>query len=163
MSSEKGLWRTVRSALRPYGRLQRVESRETGAGIPDVYCRIRGEASWLELKEVARWPRDPASPLVIGNLTLAQVRWLEEERSAGGDAYLLARVGRTFLLLDAPTARLVFERRLTRARVLDRALVHADGRFPTLPVVWHLTRRTREARRASDREKTCLQPELESV
>jgi hypothetical protein len=37
--------------LKPYCKLiQRIESGETGRGIPDIYCRFTSDEQWLELK-----------------------------------------------------------------------------------------------------------------
>ena len=140
VSSERALWGTMRRTLAPFGRLVRVESPIT-PGIPDVYYCLRGVSGWVELKEHDAWPVRPGTPLRLRHLRLDQVVWLEGERAAGGSAFMLLQIGRDYLLLDAPVVRGVFRRELTRAAVTAAAVVYAQGRFPTAPLLRALTRR----------------------
>ena len=141
MTRESDFWATVRRALTPYGRVVRIESGSTASGIPDVSYCLLGHAGWLELKQVAEWPKRATTPLRIDHLTLEQVLFLEQWAAfpARGRAHGLFRVANDVLLLDAATVRCVFDRTITRADLLTQATVHGTGTFPTLAIVRALT------------------------
>lgn len=63
------------------------------AGLPDVAYCLEGQAGWLELKWIPRWPRRVAT--LDLKLTPAQARWLEGYQAADGCAYVLLGVGET--------------------------------------------------------------------
>lgn len=80
---EKKMWKYLGPKLRPYGHFERIESHETGVGIPDVdYC-IKGYCNHLELKYSEREK---------GGLRLrpSQVGWFRKRIHAGGQPWLLA-------------------------------------------------------------------------
>lgn len=68
-------------------------------GTPDVNY-LHG---WIELK-VARPPRRAGSPIAVPSFTPQQRVWLRRRWDAGGEAWLLLRVGSTHFLLDGRTA-----------------------------------------------------------
>lgn len=140
MTSERGLWRTARRSLRPFARLVRLES-SVGLGIPDVYYRLRNRdvAGWLELKELDRWPVRADTPIRIPSLTRQQASWLAEEWGAGGRAHLLLQVGPDYVLLEPATVLGIYRREVSRGGVEAAARVIGRGRFPTVPLVAHLT------------------------
>lgn len=138
MGSERGLWRTLRANLSPYGRLVRIES-ETEAGISDVAYCINGHAGWLELKEIAGWPKRSSTKVRVPSLTLDQVIFLERWVAAGGDAYLLLQVDSTYLLLTATAARALWNG-VPRAELENLALVEGTHHLPTLALVRALTK-----------------------
>lgn len=140
MTSERNLWTTTRRHLSPHGRLVRVESPLTEAGIPDVSYCLRGHAGWLELKEVAEWPKRATTPLRIPNLELEQVIFMETWEWADGSAHLLLQIEREYLLLSSDVTRGVLERKLTRSDVTTRASAWGRNVFPTAAVVKALTR-----------------------
>lgn len=144
MSQESALWKTMHKALATYGHLDRVENR-VGVGMPDVAYLLRRSpvaqavAGWVELKYEPAWPRRAATPVVFKKLTLDQVTWLEDYATLGGRAYLLAQVGRDYLLLRTGTLRALYERRLSRLTLEHQALVFAADRFPAIGVLKCLT------------------------
>ena len=66
--TERALWRTVRTALAPYGSLVRIENK-VELGTPDVLYCLRGVTGLLELKQIndcssgrtsmRQWRREP--------------------------------------------------------------------------------------------------------
>ena len=135
MAGERNLWRAVRAALAPHGRLCRVEDRTT-AGTPDVLYRLRRTPrepwawGWLELKALPRLPARAGTPVRVRSLTLEQVLFLE-----AWDGHLLLRVSQHYFLLDATGARALFNRELTFGGLLEVAAVAWRERLPARLVV----------------------------
>ena len=136
--TESSLWSTARRHFAPYGRLKRIENRADN-GTPDVYYSFPGgRRGWIELKHLDRWPARPGTPIRIDHLTLDQVLWLEEEARMGGRAFLLLQVDRTYILLQAWHARLIYEGEMTQDKLRKMALVCEDGAFPALEIIQFL-------------------------
>jgi hypothetical protein len=97
VSLERGMRKTIIKALRPLDAV----SIENGcaAGTPDVNF-VDG---WVELKSVDRWP-PRGGPLRIEHFTNHQRVWLLRRRRAGGQAFLLLKVGQDWLLFDGQVA-----------------------------------------------------------
>lgn len=110
MTSERALWVRARRALAPYGRLVRVENRAE-PGTPDVAYCLLGVEGWLELKEDPL-PK-PGAPIKLRELTLGQVLWAEAWHAAGGRAWLLAQLGRSYALLTPGEVRAAWNGALT--------------------------------------------------
>jgi len=83
-------------ALRPLHAMA-VENR-VQPGTPDVEF-IGG---WVELKSVSAWPR-LGGPVRVGHFTTVQRLWLRKRCEKGGTAWLLLRVGKSWLLFDGAT------------------------------------------------------------
>lgn len=140
--NESYLWTVVREKLSPFGSLARVENK-LGLGMPDVVYSlehpktgIRGNG-WLELKNLARLPARPDTPLVIAHLTKEQVDWA---RDWTGSVHMLLRAGNWFLLFDPAQMREIYNREMTASQATDVALVCRNGKFPTGDLVRWLTR-----------------------
>ncbi len=120
---EKSFWRTTRVALKPRGRLVRVENR-AGTGTPDVYWRLPTTGAWIELKV--------AIPTAEGGrdfgITREQLLWLADEVAAGGPAFVLLRVKRVTYLVRGDRAALL-EGTLTHAELTELADVTCVGRL----------------------------------
>ncbi len=117
MTEATQVWGVCRKHLGPFGHLQRIEN-STEKGVPDFnYCIMSCEG-WVECKIGQREGIKPNS------LTLDQVRWLERRAAAGGRAFLLVRVGRLWLLYDAPRTRALYQ------GLSPRGLFCVSGRFP---------------------------------
>jgi hypothetical protein len=142
LTSERALWHTVSRCLSPHGKFQRIESLDTGAGIPDVVYCVRGHAGWLELKEAGAWPSRPTTTLNVKHLTLEQVLFAETWERSRGASRLLLQVERDYLLLGPDQMRGLFERKLTRDMLAAGALAYGSGKFPTEAVVAVLTGRS---------------------
>ncbi len=108
---ERNLWRSLRTTLRGYGRLVRIEN-VAGVGTPDVYWRLPGTGAWLELKVEAA-----GQSFSIGR---AQIAWLADEVAAGGPAFVVLRVGRATYLIRGDRAELL-EGVLTDAELAELA------------------------------------------
>ncbi len=134
------LWASARRHLSPYGCLQRIET-STAPGVPDVAYCLLGASGWLELKEVASWPKKPETPLRLNSLTLDQVLWMERWERAGGSAHVLLQAGRDVLLLSPLFARRIYENRATRPALEAAALARGEGTFPTAALLRALSRR----------------------
>ena len=64
-------------------------------GTPDVNC----SAGWLELKSLREWPKRESSVVVPPHFEPEQRFFLRHRCTAGGNAWLLLRVGREWCLL----------------------------------------------------------------
>ena len=150
MTSERGLWGSLRKHLSPFGKLERIEN-AAGIGTPDVaYCLRHPTADgvtparsgWLELKELDAWPKRPLTPIRIPKLKLEQVLWLESWDRAGGAAHALLQVERAYFLLPPRTVRAIWDRQVTRAEInlfwLDAR--GESGSFPTRSLLKCLVR-----------------------
>lgn len=96
-----------------------------GAGTPDVNF-IGG---WMELKSMDHWPRgtgagEPA--LIIEHYTQTQRVWSIKRWRKGGLVLLLLKVGRDWLLFEAPIAA-EFVGRVNRERLFEVALESWKG------------------------------------
>ena len=89
--------RTVVTALRKLGAIA-VEN-SAYPGTPDVAYRD----GWIELKHVAKWPKNPTRPLRIRHLTQQQRAWWLRWTMYGGRVHVLLQVGRKEWLLLDPT------------------------------------------------------------
>jgi len=91
MSTESQLWSWLRGVL-PYGHWIRVENR-IELGTPDVNGCVRGHDVWLELK-YSKKVLPATSPFKKRGLSKEQVIWLQERAGVGGNAWIVAGVGR---------------------------------------------------------------------
>lgn len=111
MGSESALWTATRDRLAEYGELTRFEP-SIVRGIPDVYYALledHGDSpaygqGWLELKHVHAAPKRPRTP-VRYKYRAGQVEFLARHWRLRGHAYVLAQVGKLYLLHngDAPS------------------------------------------------------------
>lgn len=104
------LWKNLRVRLKRYGMLVRIES-PISYGIPDVSyalafvdtftakARVNKGQGWLELKHVPSVPKRP-NTLVRYKYQPGQVEFLKNWWQLGGHAYVLAQVGRWYILHD---------------------------------------------------------------
>lgn len=131
MSNEHQMWDYTRTRLAPYGRLKRIEnSIPSEVGTPDVYYRLKfpggGEqpnfSGWLELKHLEADDVEEHKALKIPTLTLDQVMWLEDEWKLGGNAFLLLRVGKAFMLLEPSSVRAIYHEFCTYAHIRHEAV-----------------------------------------
>lgn len=97
MASETSMRRAVVEALRPLDAVA-VEN-PAYPGTPDVNY-VEG---WVELKSLDRWPPRWRA-VVVRHFTPEQRVWLRRRRAARGEATLLLRVGREWLLFDGEYA-----------------------------------------------------------
>lgn len=72
---ERLLWEQIRAGMGYAWHCQRHEDRFT-VGIPDVSFGIGGRDGWMELKSIAKPPRDPSAPFDIPGLSVAQRNWM---------------------------------------------------------------------------------------
>jgi hypothetical protein len=141
--TESATRKTFTGRMRPYGHVEPIEVKIT-SGIPDynyaLRCRNRTGEGWCELKWLAQWPKKPATPVRLPSLKLRQVLWMEKRHKVGGRVSMLLQVGRaTYLLLGAPTVRLLFDRKLTALDLMFQARVCSTDGFPTKDILEALT------------------------
>lgn len=127
MTSERGLWHTLRREMSCFGELRRIENR-VDLGTPDVVYCLQSYCGFLELKELDVWPK---RWLTIDCLTKEQVLWLRAWERAGGTAHLLVQVERSYLLFDPDAANLIYTRSLPSASAREVAKVYGEGCLPT--------------------------------
>lgn len=103
--AEKDLWKNYRDHMRKYGHLQRIENM-VGVGVCDIsQClRIpgstRGVESWVELKQLPSWPRDPEAIVKVDHYTPQQRNWQRARGQAGGRVYVFIQIDKDFLLFS---------------------------------------------------------------
>jgi hypothetical protein len=137
VSSEDGLWKTMRDKVGVFLCLHRVEN-SCEKGTPDVAWagKIPSSASrcsgWLELKH-GEWPAKPTTPLNIPKLYLEQVQWQEEWHEAGGKVATLIQVDRDYLFVSPMVLRLIYERRATQSAL--QQYIIGSKIFPTTQLI----------------------------
>jgi len=134
--SENALWITVRSRLTSFLEMERVENR-VAAGTPDIWWCARPPldpaSGWIELKYLDRWPVRSHTPVVLPKLTLSQVLFAERAARCHVSSIMLLKVDGPdggYGLWDAEAMRAVFEREMTRADMMRRALAWFDAAIP---------------------------------
>jgi hypothetical protein len=92
-------------------------------GTPDVNCL----AGWIELKQIDDWPRRESTPVQVHHFRPEQRTWLRARCEHGGNAWVLLRVGKEWLLLWGAQAASELGR-LPRALLVNLAVRHwPDG------------------------------------
>lgn len=93
MSSEAGLWDSIRANVGHRGHFSRIEYNPS-AGYPDLSYCIKGEEGHIELKHIDQAPVRPTTQ-VFGEKGLrdAQIAWAHTRCKHGGRVYIVARVG----------------------------------------------------------------------
>jgi hypothetical protein len=91
--SEKTLWGYLRGLV-PIGKYTRIETGETGPGVPDVYYRLQAKKNgWMELKD----SRTPNAEIPFktedDGLHTTQLDWIRDEVRMGGTVWIVARAG----------------------------------------------------------------------
>lgn len=117
------MWEALRPRMKPLDAC-RVESRETGSGIPDVNY----VAGWMELKAADRWP-PRGGPLRVYHFTPEQRNWLSRREWAGGKAFLMLKVGKSEWLLFAGRVAAACLGDSTQAQLYEAAI----ARWTRLP------------------------------
>jgi hypothetical protein len=84
-------------------------------------------SGWIELKHLDEWPVRVDTTVRFRELTLEQVLWSE---NWPGNAWLLARVRRDYMLFSKREIRRVYEG-LTSVELLGHAAMLGGPRFPT--------------------------------
>lgn len=115
MGSEHAFWRQFRDKLTEHqyvgptkGRIMRVENGSIEQGTPDTFyafaaavdddlVRYRPSQGWIELKHVEHPPKRRTTP-VRYKYRPGQVEWLAEYWELGIKAWVLAQVGREYML-----------------------------------------------------------------
>lgn len=101
--SEAALWKALRSRLSKHGEMYRVEN-PIIPGTPDVHYALRVDncpgmrgQGWIELKYTPSLPARETTPVRYG-WRPGQRAFLGRYWDLGGHAYVLAQVGREYLL-----------------------------------------------------------------
>lgn len=94
MANERMMRKQVVEALRSLDAIS-IEN-GVGLGTPDVNYAD----GWLELKDVDAWPAHPETPLALPHFTPQQRVWHLKRARAGGESYVLLKVGEDWALLD---------------------------------------------------------------
>lgn len=105
-----------------------------GVGTPDVNCT----KGWLELKEVKSWPKKWDTPLRIPHFSQEQRVWLARRANAGGNCWVLLKVGKDYLLLE-PKHAILFLGYAIRQTLVDLASWKSLGSFDEAGLLQYLT------------------------
>ena len=93
MGQESNLWDRLSSYYSGFdGLLQRIESRDTAAGIPDVYFASAGVAGWIELKARKSFPVRKETCVRLETYTEHQRRWLAAAWASGVTVFICADI-----------------------------------------------------------------------
>lgn len=130
MTSERGLWHTVKRELGPYGRLKRIENR-VDTGMPDVLYCFAGVTGFLELKEEESWPSRATTPVTVKCLTNEQVEWHKWWKSGGGKVHTLLQVSKDYLLLTPDDTKRLYQKEFPKDALINAAIVFGSRRLPT--------------------------------
>jgi hypothetical protein len=97
---------------------QRIED-SLSVGVPDIYCCYCGVSCWIEAKYVDpdKLPKRPDTPVRIG-LQPEQAVWLRNHKLAGGQAYVVCKIGREWLCFSDHFERLATGVPLERLRMI---------------------------------------------
>lgn len=125
--AEKNLSHRFVDRMRKYGHVQRVENL-IGVGICDINLCIRGTESWVELKQLPNWPRDPDAIVKVDHYTPQQRNWQRARGSAGGRVYVFIQIGGDFLLFSWSVA--IATLGLSPRAVLDAGALLHSSTFP---------------------------------
>lgn len=88
-------------------------------GTPDINY-LHG---WIEVKVVKKWPKDETAVVLVPHFTPQQRVWLRRRTEAGGEAYMLLKIGQSWLLFDGKTAAEIVGR-APRNQLLSSAIQH---------------------------------------
>lgn len=105
----------VLAALRPLDPIYVENAARAGCG--DVNY-VEG---WLELKWLASWPKRPETPVNLPEFTPQQRVFLVKRCRAGGQARVLLRVGKSWLLIPGLWAALRLGKGATKSEIVKAA------------------------------------------
>ncbi len=74
-------------------------------GVPDMSYGYKGRCGWIEFKSIHRWP---VRRVRVRDLTIHQVRWLEDRGTAGGSCWIMFSVDRDYVLVPWGMVRGIF-------------------------------------------------------
>jgi len=116
---ESSTWLTVQKALMKSQRddVTRVEN-TVGMGTPDVHYCISDKIvygplgvdswktteGWLELKQIADYPKRPTTPVRVDHFTPQQRVWLTRRSLAGGRCHVLIQIAKDYHLFEGRVA-----------------------------------------------------------
>lgn len=110
--SEKAFWRTLSKNMvkaRAWKEATRHEDK-LQLGIADLsFVSNSGTHGWMELKKLHEWPKRSSTIVRVPHYTEHQRIWLKKKGDAGGNTWLLIKVGRDVLLFDWHVAQRVGE------------------------------------------------------
>jgi len=126
--NEATLRNYVRKGLHAKGVLTTHHEDMLNAGVPDLSYSVHGVHGWIELKWLEAWPKREDTIVRIPHYTKEQKHFLLSRGRAGGQCWLLLRVGdREHLLFDSKAAQSVGEQ--TRSGLIARSELWEDQRI----------------------------------
>lgn len=150
MGSETSFAHTFADSLRPFGKVQLIESPQE-SGIGDACCCLRrpvsmqvhapAVTSWVEFKHEHRWPVRITSPVKLKRFTKQQLLFLEGWDRIGGKSYLMLQIAADYLLFSGGNLRPLFNgARRPDVEASAILVVRGANTFPTARVLKCLTR-----------------------
>lgn len=129
---------TLMRALRPLDP-QRIESRATGIGIPDINF-IGG---WIESKNLDSWPKDADTKVVKFQhpLTTEQGIWLYRRSRAGGLAMVCAKVSNSWFFYDGLKAKNIWHK-MTRPQMIEQADLYFKNGLRSEELIRYILKRS---------------------
>lgn len=109
--SEKVAYTALRTALAGQGvRIDRIENLRVN-GMPDVNVCINGNEIWIEIKAPTEPKRNTTALFGSAHkLSQEQKNWIKRQIDAGGQAYLLIKTDKRYMLVHGRWADSINER-----------------------------------------------------
>ena len=118
--------------------VQSVEDRYS-TGIPDLSYGAKGVNGWIELKQIASWPKKDDTLVKPQHYTAEQVNWLVRRGKKGGCCWVLVRVGKDeHFLFSFIYARMV-QKGMTRLDYFANCKAYWDGPIDSHDLLNQLT------------------------
>ena len=125
--NESSLWEWLRDVALPHGHYSRIESPDTAPGFPDVHFQVRDGCGTIELKATDRPARVPFPDEEKG-LHKSQLRWIRDNRAAGGMVWIIAETPGIIYIIHGKDAEKF--NGATHDDLADMAWNHMDRQNP---------------------------------
>lgn len=129
--AEKNLWTWLRPYC-PLGHYVRIENGEIGPGTPDVSFCVNGTEGWMELKDARSQTASIPFPNENVGLHKSQIRWIKDRLAAGGNVWIVARVGKLILFIPGKYYAAFNGAELRRLRFFAKLEIEMQDPAPTL-------------------------------
>lgn len=129
--AETNLWKWLRPYC-PVGHYVRIENGEIGPGTPDVSFCVNGTEGWMELKDARSKTAKVPFPNEDVGLHKSQIRWIKDRLKAGGNVWVVARVGKSILFIPGKHYLAFNGATLSRLKFLSKLEIDMNNPAPTL-------------------------------
>lgn len=107
MSSESAFWKYLNKRMKGVWKAKRFEC-NIPSGVPDIYYKVKfGNEwfrGWIELKRIAKYPRNRNLKIKIKHFTATQKNFIREEMMTDGAASFFLKIEDDLFFLSGSTA-----------------------------------------------------------